>query len=204
MQINKFTQGQVGQLQQRLNKMQEKAAAAKDPETKEALLAVRGCWGWGWGWVGGWLSGRRLWVGGRVGGGCGWVGGWVCEWEAAVGGWAGGSRRGPHARPHAHTPLLPLLLQEGKEIGDEFLQLEKYVNLNYMGFHKILKKHDKMLPHAPCRQFYITHLHAQPWVQVRGELCGGWGGGGGVRDARVDVCHARPPPPPALLSGQLL
>ena len=39
--------------------------------------------------------------------------------------------------------------------------------MNYMGFHKILKKHDKMLPHAPCRQFYIAHLHQQPWVQVR-------------------------------------
>jgi len=34
------------------------------------------------------------------------------------------------------------------------------------GFHKILKKHDKLMPHAPCRQFYITHLHQQPWVQV--------------------------------------
>jgi hypothetical protein len=32
----------------------------------------------------------------------------------------------------------PRLLQEAKAIGDEFLQLEKYVNLNYMGFHKIL------------------------------------------------------------------
>jgi len=27
--------------------------------------------------------------------------------------------------------------QEAKAIGDEFLQLEKYVNLNYMGFHKV-------------------------------------------------------------------
>jgi SPX domain protein involved in polyphosphate accumulation len=33
------------------------------------------------------------------------------------------------------------LLEEARDIGDEFLQLEKYVNLNYMGFHKILKKH---------------------------------------------------------------
>ncbi len=33
------------------------------------------------------------------------------------------------------------------------------------GIHKILKKHDKMVPHAPCRQFYIAHLHQQPWVQ---------------------------------------
>lgn len=57
------------------------------------------------------------------------------------------------------------LLEEARDIGDEFLQLEKYVNLNYMGFHKILKKHDKQLPHTPCRQFYISHLHNQPWVQ---------------------------------------
>ncbi|GAB4814940.1 hypothetical protein N2152v2_001986 [Parachlorella kessleri] len=57
------------------------------------------------------------------------------------------------------------LLKEAKSIGDDFLAVEKYVNLNYMGFHKILKKHDKMLPHAPCRQFYIAHLHNQPWVQ---------------------------------------
>ncbi len=35
------------------------------------------------------------------------------------------------------------------------------------GFHKILKKHDKVLPHAPCQQFYVAHLHHQPWVQVR-------------------------------------
>jgi SPX domain protein involved in polyphosphate accumulation len=34
------------------------------------------------------------------------------------------------------------------------------------GFHKILKKHDKMLPESPCQQFYIAHLHHQPWVQA--------------------------------------
>lgn len=38
-------------------------------------------------------------------------------------------------------------------------------NHHPQGFHKILKKHDKCLPHAPCRQFYIAHLHQQPWVQ---------------------------------------
>lgn len=38
------------------------------------------------------------------------------------------------------------------------------------GFHKILKKHDKCLPHAPCRQFYVAHLHQQPWVQVCSNL----------------------------------
>ena len=57
------------------------------------------------------------------------------------------------------------LLQEAQKIGDEFLALEKFVNLNYLGFHKILKKHDKNLPQTPCRQFYISHLHNQPWVQ---------------------------------------
>ena len=34
----------------------------------------------------------------------------------------------------SHMHCLPT--QEAKAIGDEFLQLEKYVNLNYMGFHK--------------------------------------------------------------------
>ena len=58
-----------------------------------------------------------------------------------------------------------VLLKEAHRIGDDFLALEKFVNLNYMGFHKILKKHDKMIPQAPCRQFYIAHLHQQPWVQ---------------------------------------
>jgi hypothetical protein len=23
-----------------------------------------------------------------------------------------------------------------------------------------------MLPHAPCQQFYVAHLHQQKWVQV--------------------------------------
>lgn len=40
--------------------------------------------------------------------------------------------------------------------GDSFLRLEKYVNLNFMGFIKILKKHDKRLPN-PCRAFYIAN-----------------------------------------------
>eukprot|EP00877_Chromochloris_zofingiensis_P009475 jgi/Chrzof1/4781/Cz14g26070.t1 len=57
------------------------------------------------------------------------------------------------------------LMQAAKAIGEDYLALEKYANLNYMGIHKILKKHDKMLPHSPCRQFYIAHLHQQPWVQ---------------------------------------
>ena len=96
-------------------------------------------------------------------------------------------------------------------MGDEFLQLEKYVNLNYMGFHKILKKHDKMLPHTPCRQFYISHLHNQPWVQVGGLAVGACGRAGWWAGGCVCVCwsgarlprsrphpplHPPPPPPP--------
>ena len=49
-------------------------------------------------------------------------------------------------------------------IGNEFLKLEKYVNLNFTGFHKILKKHDKNLPNA-CSAFYIGRLHQQQWVR---------------------------------------
>jgi len=54
--------------------------------------------------------------------------------------------------------------KEAQRLGDEFLQLEKYVNLNYMGFHKILKKHDKNLPQKPVHQFFINILHNQPWA----------------------------------------
>jgi SPX domain protein involved in polyphosphate accumulation len=34
-----------------------------------------------------------------------------------------------------------------------------------MGFHKILKKHDKNLPNNPCKVFYVNRLHAQAWVR---------------------------------------
>ena len=43
--------------------------------------------------------------------------------------------------------------------------------LRGQGFHKILKKHDKMLPESPCQQFYIAHLHHQPWVQASAGVC---------------------------------
>ena len=52
-----------------------------------------------------------------------------------------------------------------KEIGDTFLDLEKYININYTGFYKILKKHDKNLPSTPARQFYMARLHQTPWIQ---------------------------------------
>lgn len=80
---------------------------------------------------------------------------------------AGDGEAGPSATTSNDEALKEeeAALQEAKDIADEFLALEKYVNLNYMGFHKILKKHDKCLPHTPCRQFYTAHLHNQPWVQ---------------------------------------
>lgn len=54
---------------------------------------------------------------------------------------------------------------QADEIADDFLRLEMYVNINFMGFHKILKKHDKRLPHNPCKAFYVNRLHAQAWVR---------------------------------------
>jgi SPX domain protein involved in polyphosphate accumulation len=51
------------------------------------------------------------------------------------------------------------------EIAADFLRIELYVNLNFMGFHKILKKHDKYLPNNPCKAFYVNRLHAQAWVR---------------------------------------
>lgn len=38
------------------------------------------------------------------------------------------------------------------------------MNLNFMGFHKILKKHDRRLPN-PCKAFYTARLHEQSWVR---------------------------------------
>jgi len=50
-------------------------------------------------------------------------------------------------------------------IGEDFLRLEKYVNINFMGFHKILKKHDRFLPNNPCKYFYVSRMHDQAWVR---------------------------------------
>jgi SPX domain protein involved in polyphosphate accumulation len=50
-------------------------------------------------------------------------------------------------------------------VADAFLTLEKYVNINFMGFHKILKKHDKNFPAYSCKQFYINRMHNQAWVR---------------------------------------
>lgn len=57
------------------------------------------------------------------------------------------------------------LTRETDEIAEEFLRLEKYVNINFMGFHKILKKHDKHVPAHPCKVFYVSRMHTQPWVR---------------------------------------
>ena len=38
------------------------------------------------------------------------------------------------------------------------------MNLNFTGFHKILKKHDKNLPY-PCKSFYVSRMHGQSWVR---------------------------------------
>lgn len=51
------------------------------------------------------------------------------------------------------------------DIAKDFLRLEKYVNINFMGFHKILKKHDKHVTSNPVKAFYVNRLHAQAWVR---------------------------------------
>ena len=57
------------------------------------------------------------------------------------------------------------LIEEAEDIAEDFLRLEKYVNINFMGFHKILKKHDKHLPNNPCKAFYVNRMHVQAWVR---------------------------------------
>jgi len=63
------------------------------------------------------------------------------------------------------SPAYQGLVRAAKDIGSEYLAMEKFVNLNYMGVHKILKKHDKNVKEQPIRQFYISRVHQQPWVQ---------------------------------------
>ena len=50
-------------------------------------------------------------------------------------------------------------------VSESFIRLETYVNVNFMGFHKILKKHDKHIPSTPCKSFYVNRMHAQAWVR---------------------------------------
>ena len=57
------------------------------------------------------------------------------------------------------------VMELADKIADDFLTLEKYVNINFMGFHKILKKHDKYLPNNPCKSFYVSRMHGQAWVR---------------------------------------
>jgi len=63
-----------------------------------------------------------------------------------------------------NTTVAESLRKKLEKAGEDFLKLEKYVNMNFTGFHKILKKHDKMLPN-PCKAFYTTRLHDQSWVR---------------------------------------
>lgn len=104
--------------------------------------------GWGWGVCAGGESRERK---NTAGGACGWVaaagtgGFYFCMWGRA---WVRTCVGARASAPITHEPpcspsnarfallchALPCFaLQEAKSIGDEFLQLEKYVNLNYMG-----------------------------------------------------------------------
>ena len=80
----------------------------------------------------------------------------VREIESDIAEWA--SSKNPSDKTQA------VLQKRLETIGDTFMLLEKYVNLNFTGFHKILKKHDRWLPN-PCKAFYLTRLHDQSWVR---------------------------------------
>lgn len=56
------------------------------------------------------------------------------------------------------------ITEEAEELGKKFLKIERFANLNYLGFHKILKKHDKVMP-TKCKKFYISRLHQQRWIR---------------------------------------
>eukprot|EP00802_Teleaulax_amphioxeia_P000832 Tamp_00833.p1 GENE.Tamp_00833~~Tamp_00833.p1 ORF type:complete len:1007 (+),score=271.07 Tamp_00833:253-3273(+) len=60
---------------------------------------------------------------------------------------------------------LGVLESEAKQLGQDFLALEKFVNLNYQAFEKLLKNHDKLMPSTPCHQFYMTKLRHQGWIR---------------------------------------
>ena len=94
--------------------------------------------------------------------------------------------------------LRSLLWLEGRVIGDTFLGVEKYVNLNYLAVYKILKKHDKLLPGTPCLAYYMSRLHAQRWIQADNSdlfvqvRC----------QARMRLCAARDAPLPSRTAGR--
>ena len=64
-----------------------------------------------------------------------------------------------------NSSAIDKLAVETDEIAEQFLRLEKYVNINFMGFHKILKKHDKHIPANPIKAFYVARMHGQAWVR---------------------------------------
>ena len=63
----------------------------------------------------------------------------------------------------SHKAKKELFRKLASDLGDDFLKVEKFANLNFLAVHKILKKHDKNLP-TSCQQFYIAKMHQQSWV----------------------------------------
>lgn len=59
--------------------------------------------------------------------------------------------------PHACAPCPPCrcdLVARARAMGQEYLELEGFVNLNYAALTKVLQAHDRLLPDAPCWAFY--------------------------------------------------
>jgi SPX domain protein involved in polyphosphate accumulation len=73
-------------------------------------------------------------------------------------------RQIPTQKSASTEALVDTLKVRLEKAGEDFLKLEKYVNLNITGFHKILKKHDRRLPN-PCKNFYMGRLREQSWIR---------------------------------------
>ena len=51
-------------------------------------------------------------------------------------------------------------------VGQHFLEVEKYVNVNVTAVRKMLRKHDAVLPQRPIAAFYTARMHDMRWVQT--------------------------------------
>ena len=52
-----------------------------------------------------------------------------------------------------------------KRAGDDFLATERFANVNFMAFLRILEKHDEHITKVPCKEFYLSKLHQQSWIK---------------------------------------
>lgn len=81
--------------------------------------------------------------------------------------------RGPHSQPtisdgqSLQTPHIDYraLERELLRIIEDMHDLAKYVQLNYTGLQKIVKKHDKLYPKAQIKSLFAARLNARPFFR---------------------------------------